>query len=193
MRALFYDQQTTVMHHLLDTAVEEAEELHGDLYLKYAPLLRFLADTSVPAPKVFRFAAEIVLNRRIESLFEAPELEPEVLTKMLAEINRNQVSLHESEVREVAVQRLAEQTRAVREHPEDTVAVEAFADICQMAIRLPLDISLWKARNACYEILQVQYTRRCLSDENDDLEWCAAVEDAATTLRIRLPDISDKK
>ena len=76
LRALFGEAQSKVIVWLLNTVVKEAVDVHEQLYTRHAPLLRFLAGTSTTPPRVFKYAAESVLNERLETIFEQPWLEP---------------------------------------------------------------------------------------------------------------------
>jgi alpha-amylase/alpha-mannosidase (GH57 family) len=184
LRALFSDVQTNVVNWLLDSVVAEATDVHEQLYTRHAPLLRFLARTTTEPPRVFKYAAESVLNERLETLFEQERLEPALVDALLDEFAESDITIDETRLLDAAQARLLLQVSVLRENPASTDHAVDFRKICSMATRAPVEVSLWDARNLCFELLEPT----TLAGLNVDQRWTQAMSAAADALRIRRPN-----
>ncbi|MGM0559093.1 MAG: DUF3536 domain-containing protein [Myxococcota bacterium] len=182
LRALFGEAQSKVIVWLLNAVVEEATDIHEQLYIRHAPLLRFLAGTSTNPPRVFQYAAESVLNERLETLFEQRRLEPHRLAVLLQDFAESEISIDETRLLNAAQERLDHQVSLLRKDPTSAQHARAFSRICSMATHIPVEISLWDARNLSFELLNREIDAS--ASEAPD-EWRDAMLSAAATLRIR--------
>ncbi len=75
LRHLFRDEQRRILRIVLESNLAGAEGVYRQIYETNAPLLLFLKDLMVPAPRALAAAAEYVLNAGLRQAFEDPVLD----------------------------------------------------------------------------------------------------------------------
>ena len=53
LRSIFHDDQRKILNLILQSAISEAESVYRQLYETHAPMMRFITDLNVPAPRRF--------------------------------------------------------------------------------------------------------------------------------------------
>ena len=76
LRNLFRDDQRHILSIILESTLANAEDVYRHVYEANAPLLLFLKDLAVPAPRPLAAAAEFVLNANLKREFEESVLNP---------------------------------------------------------------------------------------------------------------------
>ncbi|MBW1713901.1 MAG: DUF3536 domain-containing protein, partial [Deltaproteobacteria bacterium] len=69
LKSLFRDEQRKILNLLLESTLNEAEDVYGRLYEQHAPLMRFLQNAGMPLPRALSAAAEVVLNAGLYRAF----------------------------------------------------------------------------------------------------------------------------
>ena len=77
----------------LQSTLADAEASYRQLYEYHVPLLRFLKESGIPAPKALYTAAEFVLNTSLRRIFEEEELDVEGAENLLEEARLEAISL----------------------------------------------------------------------------------------------------
>ena len=73
LRSLFHDEQRRIVDLILDSVLRDAESTYGQLYEHHGPLMRFLSDLNLPAPRALHLAAEFVLNAGLRREFSSDD------------------------------------------------------------------------------------------------------------------------
>ncbi len=154
LRSLFHDAQLRIVDTLLEASVEEAEATLARLYEQRAPLLRFLADLGVPAPRPFVVAGEYVLNQRLVRILgrEDPNLaavEAILESASVAEVplDRQAVAFEAENTLERAVLRL---TGTV----EDTARLARLRGLVRILREGDIPLDLWRVQNAFFRLVR---------------------------------------
>src|SRR4029077_17021775 len=84
LRSLFRDEQRRILDRILASTLAEVEGEFRQIYEQQAPLMRFLKTLRTPLPKAFAAAAELVLNVDLRRAVAAPEIDSDVVAKLLA-------------------------------------------------------------------------------------------------------------
>jgi alpha-amylase/alpha-mannosidase (GH57 family) len=189
LRSLFRDEQHRVMKSILGPAIEEAEAAYQQVYRRRAPLLRFLADLQITQPRSFQAAAEIVLNRQIEEVFQSPDPDPERLRAHLEEVATGNVVLDAGALGYAINERLVSLASSLGADPYNLELLETLETVASMARQVPFEINFWEAQNTFYDILNTEYSdQRELAQQGDDVagEWVRTFEDLAEPLGVAI-------
>jgi alpha-amylase/alpha-mannosidase (GH57 family) len=157
LKSLFRDEQRKITSLILESTLAEAEAAHRELYDHHALLMRFLVDLGVPLPRAFHAAAEFILNLDLRRAIEEEEPDLDQVQAILQAVATWRVELDTaglSYALERTIERLAEQFCA---QPGEIAALQRLDTVTGLARFLPFEVSLWKAQNAYYDILQVVY------------------------------------
>src|SRR6185369_2380930 len=157
LKSLFRHEQRRILDLILATRLDEAEDELHDIFVHHAPLMRFLKSLGTPLPKAFRAAAEHVLNVDLRRAFEAQDIDPEEVNRLLEETRLLGVDLDAEGLSYTLEQTL--ESRLDRLHRETGDADHLFRleSIVDLARRAPFKVDLWRAQNRCYEMLQTVF------------------------------------
>lgn len=189
LRSLFRDEQHRVMQTILGSAIDEAEAAYEQVYTRRAPLLRFLADLKIAQPRSFQVAAEIVLNRQIEQIFQGDDPDPERLRALLDEVETGNVGLDEESLAYAVNERLASLATDLAADPYNLDLLSALHIVARMARTLPFEVNLWEPQNTYYDILNTEYANQLELAADEDpaaIEWVSTFEDLADPLQVAL-------
>jgi hypothetical protein len=154
LKDLFRDEQRRVLGQILDSTLEEAAAIYGQIYENHAALMRFLGELDVPLPHAFEMTAEFVLNARLRTAFEAdpPDLGSAraALEAALTEgATLDAVSLGFT-IRE-SLERLA---RALEEEPDDIERLKTLDEVVAFGATLPFVVDLDRVQTIYYRLHQ---------------------------------------
>lgn len=189
LRSLFRDEQHKVMQTILGSAIEEAESAYQQVYRRQAPLLRFLADLEVAQPRSFQVAAEIVLNRQLEEVFQVEEPDPERLQALLDEVSTGQIGIEEESLGYAINERLVSLSSKLGEDPYDLQILERLHTVATMARQVPFDVNFWETQNTYFDVLNTEYpAQKELAQQGDKtaVEWVRTFEALAQPLSVAI-------
>jgi hypothetical protein len=157
LKSLFRDEQRKITSLILESTLAEAEAAYRELYDHHALLMRFLADLGVPLPRAFHAAAEFILNLDLRRAFEEEEPDLDQVQAILQAVATWHVELDTAGLGyalEQTIETLAEQFGA---EPGELGGLQRLDTVTRLARFLPFEVSLWKAQNVYYDILEVVY------------------------------------
>lgn len=189
LRALFRDEQRTILQAILDSTLAEAEGAYRQIYEYHAPLMRFLADLHAPLPAALRASAEFVLNTDLRRALAVELPSPEEVQRLLAEARLWGVELARDALAYVARRGLRRQAEAFREAPLDLEQLRRFEQTVAVAQMLPFEVDLWRAQNAYWAVLQQHYPARQAAAQRGDAAaatWVTAFRALGERLRVRI-------
>jgi alpha-amylase/alpha-mannosidase (GH57 family) len=82
LQALFGEERRAVLAELVARALEGIEAAAGELYARYAPLMRYAQAAGQPLPRAFLDAAAATLGRRLKAVLGADELDLQALADL---------------------------------------------------------------------------------------------------------------
>ena len=189
LRSLFRDEQRRIMQLILESTLAEAEAVYRQLYEHHALLMRFLVELGVPLPKAFQAAAEFVLNLDLRRAFEEEEPDLGEVRGHLEAVAAWRVELDTAGLGYAlaqTIERLAEQFRA---QPGELASVQRLEKVTGLARSLPFEVSLWKAQNVHFELLQTLYPRfkeRAAQGDETAQAWIGHFVALGEKLRVRV-------
>jgi alpha-amylase/alpha-mannosidase (GH57 family) len=174
LKSLFGDRQRQILYRVLETSVSDAERAYRRLYEDNASLMRFLIAQDLPLPRVFRMAAEFVLNRDLRAALSAPIVDLARARSLLDDAEATRVQLDREGLSYVVAKALERVAVELRERPRNLSALEAWAELASLTDSLPFDVNLWKTQNVFYELLNSVYPtllEQAASGDTDAARW----------------------
>jgi len=186
LRSLFHDEQRRVVRRILDSSVSRAADQLGRIYEDRAPLMRFVADLGIPAPRPFRIAAEFVINRGIRTALVEGEADLEAAGRWIEEAVRENVELDEVELAFAARQALERRAGRWLDAPESEERLESLAAAVAFVEALPFDVPLWRTQNAYWRVLRETYPglRRSAAASEEAARWVERFEALGARLSV---------
>ena len=153
LRHLFRDEQRRILQIVLEANLSNAEAAYRQIYDANAPLLLFLKDLNVPAPRALAAAAEYLLNVAIRRAFENPVFELNSVRQLLDAAALHGVTLDPAFL-DMAIRRRMEQiAEDFGQRPTETEALQRLDAIAGLLPDFPFEIYLRTVQNIYYHVL----------------------------------------
>ena len=154
LRNLFRDEQRRILQIVLEANLSGAEGVYRQIYETNAPLLLFLKDLMVPAPRALAAAAEYLLNASIRRAFENPVFDLALVRQTLHAAAMHGVTL-DAAFLEIAIRRRLEGVaEEFRQQPTAADALQQLDAIAGLLPDFPFEVNLRTVQNIYYHILQ---------------------------------------
>ncbi len=189
LRSLFRDQQRKITARILQATVDEAAAAYGQLYEHHAPLMRFLKDLGIPAPKGLYVAAELYINEALRRAFEEEEPGPETIHHLLEEAEGGAIALDAPTLEHSLRWSMETMARRLREEPSDLSRLKKFHMVLDISSRMPFRVTRWQAENVCYEIARLcrpEFEAMAKAGDEHATEWVALFTALISKLRIHV-------
>jgi alpha-amylase/alpha-mannosidase (GH57 family) len=155
LRSIFHDEQRKIVDVIMKSTLEEAENVYRQLYEKHAPMMRFMADLRIPLPRAYQVAADFALNSNLRHVFEDPDtLDFTRIGALLEEVRANNVNLDGATLGFALRETIRKLSEQLLENPDDLDLLRKFEATAEMARALPFEVSVWRAQNNYYAMLQ---------------------------------------
>jgi len=174
LKSLFRDEQRKIIHLIMESTLTEAEAVYRQLYEHHALLMRFLADLGVPLPRAFHAAAELILNLDLRRALEEEESDLDHIGGILEAAGAWQIQLDTAGLGYALQQTIERVADELRGRPTELSLLERLETVVSLARFLPFEVSLWKAQNMYYDMLQTVYREfRGRAEQGDEAsqEW----------------------
>ena len=174
LRHLFRDEQRRILKIVLEANLSDAETVYRQIFDANAPLLLFLKDLNVPAPRAMAAAAEYLLNATIRRAFENPVFDLDPVRQLLDAATMHGVTLDPAFLEMVIRRRLEQTAEDLRLRPTETEALRQLDAIAGLLPDFPFEINLRTVQNIYYHILKEilpQKQKEALGHENNAEEW----------------------
>jgi alpha-amylase/alpha-mannosidase (GH57 family) len=154
IKSLYRDEQRRILRLILKNTIKDLESVYRKLYEQHSPIMFFLKDSNVPAPRFLTVTAELVINADLRLAFRAEEPDAALIDRLERTAKSLDVLL-ENEIHEFIFRRTLERMAArFLKNPADRRLLEKLVETLDLASRLPFTVNLWNIQNTCYEILQ---------------------------------------
>jgi alpha-amylase/alpha-mannosidase (GH57 family) len=155
LRSIFHDDQRKIVDLITKATIEEAETIYRQLYESHAPMMKFLADLKVPLPRSFQVVADFALNSSLRHLFESPEnLDFNKITSLLEEVRVRNLNFDGATLGFALKKTIRRLSELLLENPGDMAMLMKFEAAAGVAKSLPFEVSVWRAQNNYYSMLQ---------------------------------------
>jgi alpha-amylase/alpha-mannosidase (GH57 family) len=189
MKSLFRDEQRQILNLIMKSAVHEAENEYRQLYEYHAPMMRFLKELRIAAPKALYTAAEVTINAGLRRAFEETEFDPEQIEPLLREAAEIGVAL-DADTLELACRKAIERLLAkLADNPSDLPLMGRAEAAIALLDSLPFQVNLWKAQNILYEMLQGAYgefRRKAEQGNKKPVAWLKRFRGLGNKLSVRV-------
>jgi hypothetical protein len=153
--------------------MEEAESIYRQLYETHAPMMRFMADLNVPLPQSFQVVADFALNSSLRHMFEDPDnLDFVRIASLLEEVRSNNLNFDGPTLGFALKNTIHRLSQQLMEKPDDMALVLKFEAAAGIAKTLPFEVSVWRAQNNYYSMLQHVMPDRNARAQAGDAEAC---------------------
>jgi alpha-amylase/alpha-mannosidase (GH57 family) len=174
LRHLFRDEQRRILQIVLESNLSNAEAVYRQIYEANAPLLLFLKDLNVPAPRALAAASEYLLNAAIRRSFENPVFDLNSIRQLLDATAMHGVTL-DAAFLEMAIRKRMEQTAdGFQQQPTETDALQQLDAIAGLLPDFPFEVNLRTVQNIYYHLLREilpQMKKRARRREKKAKEW----------------------
>jgi hypothetical protein len=189
LKSLFRDEQRKILYLMLENTLKEAEAAYRQLYEYHAPMMHYLKDLGVPAPKALSAAAELALNIALRRAFENEEMDPELIQSYLNETKEEGISL-DAEILEHTLRRsLESMADRFAADPTDISILQNLETAVGILESLPFKLNLRRIQNTFYTMLQSSYPEfkaRSEQGDPDSREWVAHFLRLGDRLSVRI-------
>jgi len=169
LRSLFRDAQHRLVDTILETNVDEVEAALLEIYEDRAPLLRFLADLGIPAPRPIQMAGEYVVNTRLKRIFAEAHPDLNAVRAALDEASGARLALDRTEVSFHAERALEREISVLRDSPEDLDALARLREFVELLEASPLRVDLWRVQNVYWGLIKATgLAAEAALEENDE-------------------------
>ncbi len=186
---LFRDEQRRILKQILASNLADAERAFRHLYEERVSLMRFLAETGIPAPKPLVVAAEVTLNNDLRRAFETDEMNYGRIVALVDEAQTAGVPFDtatlEFSIRKT-LERLAERLTA---EPQDHARLHSLVGAVRVAHSLPFEVQLWRVQNMFYNLMLTAYrerSERAHAGDEEALAWAESFRALGGHLRVRV-------
>ena len=189
LRSLFRDEAREVLGDILESAISGINTAYRQLYQHHYPPVRFLSEIGGPIPKVFRSAAELIIDIELRRAISSDDIDTESLKSLLdtaakwrIEIDTDGIAYDLKLSLEKMMVRLADQSL-------DTALLKNLLEAVSLARRLPFPIDLWKAQSLFMDMKSTKYPEIKQKAEQKDpqsREWVAGFTALGNSLSIRM-------
>jgi alpha-amylase/alpha-mannosidase (GH57 family) len=189
LRSLFRDEQRKITAHLLEETLEETAAAYRQLYERHAPLMRFLKDLNIPAPKGLSAAAELVVNDSLRRAFQKEEIDPAWVEGFLDDARTEGISL-DVETLEYALRKRVEGAAAnLLQNPSSLDALQRCQTVLELAGNLPFEVNLWEVQNIVYTLRKSSFPAFLADAEGGDEKagkWVRRFKDLCERVAVRV-------
>jgi len=159
LELLFRDELRKILSSILETTVAEAESSYGQMFENHASLMRFMSRMGIPLARHLQMAAEFTLNAALRRSLETEILDATQIHAILEEATKIGVNLDVATLEYSVRQKLDRLAAWMREEPTSLDRLQILDQAVSLVRILPFEVSLWKAQNVFYGILQSLYDR----------------------------------
>lgn len=174
LKSLFRDAQRRILHQILVTTRHDVENHFRAISDQYTPLMRFLKDIDAPLPVALRTAADFVLHRDLERLFESDDPDPVRLRELVEQARDGNVVLQHDTLAYLIKGHLDRRLARLTANPDDVAWLARTADVAEVVRSIAIELNLWKTENLFWRMRrQLAPERKYLADQGDKAaqEW----------------------
>ncbi|MDX2150867.1 MAG: DUF3536 domain-containing protein [Bryobacteraceae bacterium] len=190
LKTLFRDEQRKVIRTILNASLDEAGSLYRQLYERYAPMMSFLADLSVPLPKVFESTAEYAINSSLRRAFRHGEPDLDRVRALVAEASKRHVELDSTTLEYSFRQRMDALAAALEAEPLHTFLLEQLDELLDVTRLLPFPVSTWSVQNSCFSLMRGMLPVMCeraAAGDTEAAKWESLFRRVCDRCGVRLP------
>jgi alpha-amylase/alpha-mannosidase (GH57 family) len=191
LKSLFRDEQRKILAQILVSTRQDVESHFRQITDQHTPLMRFLRDIDAPLPAELRTAADFVLNRDLQSLFQSQDPDPARVRELVEQARNGNVELQSEVLAYVIKGNFDQRLVHLADNPADVALLARTADLAEVVRSMDLDLNLWKTENVYFHMRrEIMPGRRTLADAGDQMaqEWMWHFNRLGDQLGFRVQD-----
>ena len=157
LRNLFRDDQRHILSIILESNLMNTEGVYRQVYEDNAPLLLFLKDLAVPAPRALAGAAEYVLNASLKREFEENTLNLTRIQNLVDAAKMHGVALEGAMLELTIRSRMERIAEAFGKLPSDLDLLRELDALASLLRLFPFEVNLRIAQNIFFQISREKF------------------------------------
>ena len=149
---LFKDKQRKIIKGILESRYADMDALYRQIYENNYTVMNFLSSLNIPVPRSFLMAVEHTLNRELQELIDAEELDHERLRGTFEEVKKWGIEIDRAGLSLLASSRIDAMMEGLRENPLDHALAEEINSLLKILRDFSLELNLWKSQNIYFSI-----------------------------------------
>ena len=189
LRTLFRDEQHKILNQIVDSTLTEAETAYRHIYATQNPLIYFMTDLGIPAPKTFLSTAEFYINTDLWRAFSADTLDVERIKALMEEAKTLRTELDAPGLGYTLTHTLEAMMDRFVTAPEDVALLSDLASAVELALSLPFEVILWKLQNLYFDMLRTTYPEYQMKAQQQDEsagEWVTRFATLGDKLSVKV-------
>ncbi len=189
LRHLFRDEQRRILRIVLESNLSGAEGVYRQIYEANAPMLLFLKDLMVPAPRALAAAAEYVLNAELRQAFEDPVLDLGRLRQLLEAAVMHGVSMDGAMLAHIIEKRMEQAADTFTRSSANLGGLRQLDELAGLVRQFPFEVNLRRVQNIYYLALQDVYPEfrtKAKRGSKKAGEWTAVFRALGEKLGVRV-------
>jgi len=183
LKSLLRDEQRQILAEITAEQLDRSVLACSRLYEAQAPLLGFLTECGIAAPKPMQAIAEIALNHLLQNAVAAHELNQMLIQSLLHQTKLAGVTLDQERLEIVLRRNVEASSDQFYNASHDAAILGRLREKTAVACSLPLKLVLWRPQNQCYEVLQRDYPSM---RESGDTQWLREFQALAGLLSLKV-------
>jgi alpha-amylase/alpha-mannosidase (GH57 family) len=185
---LFKEEQRKILNQVLSSTMDDIETSFRQIYDHHYPLMQIKNDISLPLPRMLMTVVEFVLNRDINAVLEAEDVDIKRLKQLVEEMKRWSFKRDQADFAFLASQRISSLMNRLSDHPDNIQLMEKIITILELLRQLSLDLDLWKAQNIYFAKGRKIYPDIVSRVGNDELagRWVKLFEQLGDILQVNI-------
>ncbi|HZW40506.1 MAG TPA: DUF3536 domain-containing protein [Ignavibacteriaceae bacterium] len=158
LQSLFKDEKRKVFNKILEETVNDVESSYRHIFEEHYPIMLSMTENGIPIPSAIYKAAEYVINKDLEKVFELEEsIVLDKLQNLKKEVKRWNIQLDNESLNLTGSERINKLMNELKRDPENIDLIKEIDILVSAFNDLGVKIDLWKAQNALFEISKDQF------------------------------------
>ena len=185
---LFKEEQQKILNQVLASTMDDIETSFRQIYDHHYPLMQIKNESSLPLPRMLMTVVEFVLNRDINAVLEAEDVDINRFKQLIEEMKRWSFKRDQANFAFLASQRVSSLMKLFSNHPDNIQLMEKIALILELLGQLSLDVDLWKAQNIYFAMGRKIYPDIASQPSTDELagRWVKLFEHLGDILQVNI-------
>jgi alpha-amylase/alpha-mannosidase (GH57 family) len=188
LRNLFRDDQRHILSIILESTLVNTEEVYRQVYEEHAPLLLFLKELEVPAPRALAGAAEYVLNASFKREFEENTLNLTRIQNLVDAAKMHGVALEDPMLELTIRSRMERIAEALGKLPSGLDLLRELDALASLLPLFPFEVNLRIAQNIFFQILREMFPvlqKKARRRDKKAVQWTALFKSLGDKLGVR--------
>jgi alpha-amylase/alpha-mannosidase (GH57 family) len=147
---LFKEEQQKILNQVLSSTMDDIETSFRQIYDHHYPLMQIKNDISLPLPRMLMTIVEFVLNRDINDVLEADDVDIKRLKQLVEEMKRWSFKRDQANFSFLSSQKINGLMKRLSDHADNIYLMEKIITVVELLGQLSPDLDLWKAQNTYF-------------------------------------------